>query len=160
MLAQAFHGGPLVDVFSAQGTKASALCKTFGNVKKDFDKTVKGYVLELEGGRDVRLQFPPNEKESRECSSKFDWREPHKSSKTETGICHCMVHVGTLILVPIRNLSVASAWTEYQRWEPCRCAPTSVCPVFNLVHQSLACGSWKDNHACITTQHFIRASCF
>ena len=63
-----------MDVFSAQGSKASSLCKTFGNVKKDFDKSVKGYVLELEGGRDVRLQFPPNEKESREFS-RFSWRE-------------------------------------------------------------------------------------
>ena len=81
MLAQAFHGGPLVDVFSAQGTKASALGKSFGNVKKDFDKTVKGYVLELEGGRDVRLQLPPNEKDSRECGKLLCWRETPPRSK-------------------------------------------------------------------------------
>lgn len=65
MLAHAFHGGPLVDIFSAQGTKSSSVCKTFGGVKKEYDKTVKGYVMELEGGRDVKMLFPPNDKESR-----------------------------------------------------------------------------------------------
>jgi len=37
--------------------------KKSGAVKKVFDKSVKGYVLELEGGRDVKMQFPAGDKE-------------------------------------------------------------------------------------------------
>jgi len=64
MLAQAFHGGPMVEVYTAQGSKPSPLCKIMGGVKKEFEKSVKGYVMAVEGGRDARLQFPPNDRES------------------------------------------------------------------------------------------------
>ena len=60
----AFHGGPFVEVFSAQGSKSEGSVKKTGAVKKVFDKTAKGWVFELEGGRDVKMQLPPDGKDS------------------------------------------------------------------------------------------------
>jgi hypothetical protein len=64
MLAHAWHGGPFVEVFSAHGSKSDGAFKKTGAVKKAFDKTAKGYVLELEGGRDVKMQLPAGDKDS------------------------------------------------------------------------------------------------
>jgi len=64
MMAGQYQGGPSVDVLSTQGKKAESLYKSFGSVKKVYDQSVKGFVLAMEGGRDVRLQLPPAEKES------------------------------------------------------------------------------------------------
>jgi hypothetical protein len=64
MMSNAWHGGPFVEVFSAQGSKSEGAFRKTGAVKKVFDKSVKGYILELEGGRDVKVQLPAGDKES------------------------------------------------------------------------------------------------
>jgi hypothetical protein len=64
MLLQAFHGGPFVEVFATTGGKLPPICKTVGNVKREYDKTLKGFLLEVEGGRENRVCLPPDEKES------------------------------------------------------------------------------------------------
>ena len=64
MLSHAWHGGPLVEVLSAQGKQPEGAFKKTGAVRKVFDKSVKGYVLELEGGRDAKVQLPAADKET------------------------------------------------------------------------------------------------
>ena len=64
MHSQAWFGGPLVEVFSSQGSRAESTIRKTGSVKKNFEKSVKGYVMDLEGGRDVKVQLPLNDKES------------------------------------------------------------------------------------------------
>eukprot|EP00961_Rhodomonas_salina_P096831 1302644-Rhodomonas_salina.2 len=65
MLSSAWHGGPAVELFSAAGSKGSAVPhKASPQIKKVFDKSSKGYVLELEGGREVKVSFPASDKDS------------------------------------------------------------------------------------------------
>uniref|UniRef100_A0A7S4HAF6 CFA20 domain-containing protein n=1 Tax=Guillardia theta TaxID=55529 RepID=A0A7S4HAF6_GUITH len=64
MHSQAWFGGPLVEIFSSQGSRAESTIRKTGSVKKNFEKSVKGYVMDLEGGRDVKVQLPLNDKES------------------------------------------------------------------------------------------------
>eukprot|EP00960_Hanusia_phi_P071030 767450-Hanusia_phi.AAC.2 len=46
------------------GSKAESTIRRTGSVKKNFEKSVKGYVLDLEGGRDVKVQLPLDDKQS------------------------------------------------------------------------------------------------
>jgi hypothetical protein len=64
MLLQAFHGGPFVEVFTTTGGKLPPICKAVGNVKREFDKNLKGFLLEVEGGRENKVCLPPDEKDT------------------------------------------------------------------------------------------------
>lgn len=54
-----------MEVFSAQGRDPVAQWKLNGSVKKEFDKTLKGYVYKMEGGSSTtstRMQLPKTDK--------------------------------------------------------------------------------------------------
>jgi len=54
-----------VEVFSAQGRDPVQHWRLTGSVKKDFDKTLRGYVYVLEGGTSTtttRMTLPKSDK--------------------------------------------------------------------------------------------------
>ena len=62
-----------MEVFSAQGRDPVSQWKLTGSVKKDYDKSLKGYVYRMEGGSSTtstRMQLPKNEKLSCELCLK------------------------------------------------------------------------------------------
>ena len=61
MYATAFQGGSCVEIFSAGGSKPASDWKIQG-AKKEFDKSVKGYVYAIDGGVMAKMQLPKEEK--------------------------------------------------------------------------------------------------
>ena len=54
-------------MFSAQGRDPAGQWKLMGSVKKEFDKSVRGYVYALEGGASTtttRMTLPKSDKSS------------------------------------------------------------------------------------------------
>jgi hypothetical protein len=64
MFKHAFHGGPAVEVFTAQGKDPLKNFKVEGpkNVKKVFDKEMKGTIFTVEGTLS-KISIPANERE-------------------------------------------------------------------------------------------------
>ncbi|XP_066554017.1 protein CFAP20DC [Amia ocellicauda] len=66
MFKNEYQGGPMVDIFSAQGKDPVAKWKLFGSqtaIWKDFDKEVKSFVYVLEGsGQTSKMQIPKDNK--------------------------------------------------------------------------------------------------
>jgi len=66
MFNLAFHGGPAVEIMSTIGKDPLKNFKVDGgpkNVKKVFDKDMKGSIYYIDGAQ-TKLQIPPTEKES------------------------------------------------------------------------------------------------
>ena len=78
-----------MEVFSAQGRDPVSQWKLTGSVKKDYDKSLKGYVYRMEGGSSTtstRMQLPKNEKLSCElCLRVFE--APPTLSKSTIIVC-------------------------------------------------------------------------
>ena len=53
-----------MEVFTTTGGKLPPICKTVGNIKREYDKNLKGFLLEIEGGRENKVCLPPDEKDS------------------------------------------------------------------------------------------------
>lgn len=54
-----------MEVFTAQGRDPAAQWKLTGSVKKEFDKSLRGYVYALDGGTSTtttRMQLPKSDK--------------------------------------------------------------------------------------------------
>lgn len=65
MFRNEYQGGAFVDVFSAQGRDPAAQWKLTGSVRKEFDKSIRGYAYVLEGGvstTTTRMQLPKSDK--------------------------------------------------------------------------------------------------
>ena len=60
MFVQAFHGGPSVEVFTAQGSNPLQGWKVGGKPKKIYDKEVKSFVFDLDGL--TKMQVPKDER--------------------------------------------------------------------------------------------------
>ena len=57
-----YQGGPAVEVFSAHGSNPTANWKISGAVQRVYDKSVKGYVFQCEGGPSAKMQLPKDER--------------------------------------------------------------------------------------------------
>ena len=57
-----YQGGAAVEVFSAHGSNPTANWKISGAVQRVYDKTVKGYVFQCEGGPSAKMQLPKDER--------------------------------------------------------------------------------------------------
>ena len=62
MFAGAFHGGPSVEVFTAQGSAPLKDWKVAGKPKKLYDKEVKSFIFDLDGM--TKMQVPKDERGS------------------------------------------------------------------------------------------------
>ena len=62
MFAGAFHGGPSVEVFTAQGSAPLKDWKVAGKPKKLYDKQVKSFIFDLDGM--TKMQVPKDERGS------------------------------------------------------------------------------------------------
>lgn len=62
MFAGAFHGGPSVEVFTAQGSAPLKDWKVSGKPKKLYDKEVKSFIFDLDGMS--KIQVPKDERGS------------------------------------------------------------------------------------------------
>lgn len=93
---QKFQGGPFVELFTTQGSDPLAKCKLSNpsKIKKAFDKNVKSFIINIEGGgtaATTKLQIPKEEKQPREFLRVF-WKSQqqiknqHTQKKTSVGI--------------------------------------------------------------------------
>ena len=57
-----YQGGAAVDVFSAGGSNPTSNWKVSGQVQRVYDKSVKGYVFQCEGGAVAKMQLPKDER--------------------------------------------------------------------------------------------------
>lgn len=62
MFKSHYQGGVYVEIFSAQGKAPAAKWAQSGKVQRIFDKQVKSYVYNLEGGPSTKMQVPRDEK--------------------------------------------------------------------------------------------------
>lgn len=57
-----YQGGASVDVFSAGGSNPTSNWKVSGAVQRVYEKSVKGYVFQCEGGPSAKMQLPKDER--------------------------------------------------------------------------------------------------
>ena len=58
----AYQGGAAVEVFSAGGSNPTSNWKVSGAVQRIYDKSVKGYVFQCDGGPSAKMQLPKDER--------------------------------------------------------------------------------------------------
>lgn len=104
MFSEAYQGGPSVEVFSPHGRDPLGSWKLTPaaqqHVQKEFDKNVRGYVFQCEGGSQSKLQLPKDDKKGRTFLTLVVFAAPFQFIDSSM-LLFCLSHIAVALTQPL-----------------------------------------------------------